>query len=336
MSHIILVTGATGAQGGGLVNALLASQHPSVTIHALVRNPASAASKALAQHPNIKLFQGDFDDIDSIKAAATSCTSAFLNVTPVFTDPTGEAQHARNLIEACAAIVTLKRVVFSSSAVMHRPSNDKLFTEYIPNHPKEWMTYYTKSKIACEQAVTGTSRDDFTDGWTIIRGSAFFTNFLAPGSKFMYPELETKQIITTALKPDYRVSMLAPEDIGVLAARLLTCTAEEWNERWKGKAIPMAKENLTTSETISRMNAALNKAGAKKQIKLIQLSEEDARQRAAQGDMVVASQIFQNEFPVTYDLDEVAACGVDVDGMMSADAYFEREISRLLETVGGL
>jgi len=121
------------------------------------------------------------------------------------------------------------------------------------------MAHYMKSKKACEKAVTGSSKKDFADGWTIVRPSTFLTNFLAPGSRFMYPELESKQIITTALGPDYITSVLDQSDVGGLAADMLTCDVKEWNEKWKGKFVPLAKENLTTSETVGKMNAALRK-----------------------------------------------------------------------------
>ncbi|KAK5311448.1 hypothetical protein LTR70_008778 [Exophiala xenobiotica] len=334
MAQTMLITGATGAQGGAVIKGLLAGSP--VIIHALVRDPTSTASQRLSQTSNIKLFKGDFDDIAAIKAAAMLCTSAFLNVTPVFTDPAGEARHARNLIEACASISTLKRIVFSSSGGMQRKDDDPVWSEYIPNNPDQWMAYYMKSKKACEEAVMGTSEDDFTNGWTIIRGGTFLTNFLTPAAKFMYPELETKQIITTALKPEYRMSVLDPNDIGGLAAEMLSCGATEWNEKWKGKATPLAKEELTMSDTTEKMNVVLRKAGSKKEIKLVQLSDREAKQRAAQGDMVVGSQTFQNEYMATFDLGEIARAGVDLGGMAGADAFFEREKERLLESVGGM
>jgi len=191
-----------------------------------------------------------------------------------------------------------------------------------------------KSKKACEEAVTHSSEKDFADGWTIVRPSTFLSNFLAPGSRFMYPELESKQVITTALRPDFVTSVLDHGDVGGLAADMLTCDFKEWNKKWKGKFIPLAKENLTTSETVGKMNAALKKAGSKKEIRLVQLGEAEAKQRAAHGDMVVASQIFQNEYMTTWDLKEVVRSGVDVEKMVNADVFFEREKSKLLETVG--
>jgi uncharacterized protein YbjT (DUF2867 family) len=58
----ILVTGATGKQGGALINALLA-EDADIEILAVTRNPQSKSAKNLAdKSPKIKLVQGDLDD----------------------------------------------------------------------------------------------------------------------------------------------------------------------------------------------------------------------------------------------------------------------------------
>ena len=46
---IIAVVGATGAQGGGLVNAILKDKKGSFAVRAITRDPNSAKAKALAE-----------------------------------------------------------------------------------------------------------------------------------------------------------------------------------------------------------------------------------------------------------------------------------------------
>lgn len=75
-SRALLITGATGKQGGSVVNALLKANSP-FEILAVTRNAQSAsAQKLLEKSPNIKLVTGDFNAIDDIfrqaKAAASS------------------------------------------------------------------------------------------------------------------------------------------------------------------------------------------------------------------------------------------------------------------------
>ncbi|KAH2675019.1 hypothetical protein KXV32_005037 [Aspergillus fumigatus] len=58
----ILVTGATGKQGGAVVNALLA-EDADIEILAVTRNPQSSAARNLAdKSPKIKVVQGNLDD----------------------------------------------------------------------------------------------------------------------------------------------------------------------------------------------------------------------------------------------------------------------------------
>jgi NAD(P)-dependent dehydrogenase (short-subunit alcohol dehydrogenase family) len=66
MARALLVTGATGKQGGSLINALLEA-NADFEILALTRNANSASAQKLkAKSPNIKLVTGDLDAIDSV------------------------------------------------------------------------------------------------------------------------------------------------------------------------------------------------------------------------------------------------------------------------------
>src|SRR5947207_13993590 len=55
----ILVTGATGKQGGALIRALLSSPKPAIHIYALTRNPSSPSAKTLSSNPNITVVEGE-------------------------------------------------------------------------------------------------------------------------------------------------------------------------------------------------------------------------------------------------------------------------------------
>lgn len=70
MAKNIIVTGATGKQGGALISALLAApsaaQH---VIYAVTRNPASAAARRLASISGVSVVRGDLDSPAAIFAA---------------------------------------------------------------------------------------------------------------------------------------------------------------------------------------------------------------------------------------------------------------------------
>jgi uncharacterized protein YbjT (DUF2867 family) len=75
-SRAVLITGATGKQGGSVVNALLKANTP-FEILALTRNAKSAsAQKLLQKSPKIKLVTGDFSAVDDIFLQAKAATSS--------------------------------------------------------------------------------------------------------------------------------------------------------------------------------------------------------------------------------------------------------------------
>jgi nucleoside-diphosphate-sugar epimerase len=76
MARTILVTGATGKQGGAVINSLLAAK-ADFEILALTRNANSNAAQKLAQKSStIKLITGDLNNVDDIFKKAKEVTSS--------------------------------------------------------------------------------------------------------------------------------------------------------------------------------------------------------------------------------------------------------------------
>lgn len=97
----ILVVGATGQQGGGVVNALLSLGSTDLTITASTRNPTSAAAQKLSSK-GVGLCKGDLLDRESLVAALADVDAAYL-VTD-FRGPegvSGELQQGRQFVD-CA------------------------------------------------------------------------------------------------------------------------------------------------------------------------------------------------------------------------------------------
>ncbi|WP_133916575.1 NmrA/HSCARG family protein [Streptomyces sp. NBC_00582] len=76
-NKVIAVVGATGAQGGSLVEAILEHPGSGLTVRALTRNPDSEKAKALASR-GIEVVRGDADDPGSLESAFTGAHGAFL------------------------------------------------------------------------------------------------------------------------------------------------------------------------------------------------------------------------------------------------------------------
>jgi uncharacterized protein YbjT (DUF2867 family) len=67
-TKVIIVTGATGKQGGAFVNEFLASGATGHTLVAITRNPESKAAKHLEER-GVKVVQADLNDVPALFAA---------------------------------------------------------------------------------------------------------------------------------------------------------------------------------------------------------------------------------------------------------------------------
>ncbi len=97
--RLILVTGATGAQGGSVAKALLASGEFSV--RAATRKPDSEAARAL-KAGGAEVVACDMGDVESMRRAVNGCYGVF-GVTNFWEHFKGEIEHGRNLVDAVAA-----------------------------------------------------------------------------------------------------------------------------------------------------------------------------------------------------------------------------------------
>ena len=74
---IIAVVGATGAQGGGLVRAILNDPSSGFAVRALTRKVTSDQAKELAKI-GAEVVAADLDDVESLKRAFAGAYGAFL------------------------------------------------------------------------------------------------------------------------------------------------------------------------------------------------------------------------------------------------------------------
>jgi uncharacterized protein YbjT (DUF2867 family) len=110
---IIAVVGATGAQGGGLVRAILNDKNGAFTARAITRNVNSDKAKALAD-AGAEVVAADLDDMKSLKQAFEGAHGAFC-VTNFWEHlkPEKEISQARNMAQA-AKDAGVKHVIWST------------------------------------------------------------------------------------------------------------------------------------------------------------------------------------------------------------------------------
>src|SRR3954468_6249458 len=95
----VLVTGATGKQGGHLVLELLARGH---SVRALTRKPESPAAAALAKR-GVTIVPGDFEEQGSLERAARGVETVFAMGTPFERGEKTETRDGINIIRAASS-----------------------------------------------------------------------------------------------------------------------------------------------------------------------------------------------------------------------------------------
>lgn len=110
---VIAIFGATGAQGGGLAQAILIDPNAEFAVRAITRDPNSDKAKELAAM-GAEVVEANIDDIESIKAALKGAYGAyFVTFFWGHFSPEKEIEEAKNMAEA-AKDAGLKHVIWST------------------------------------------------------------------------------------------------------------------------------------------------------------------------------------------------------------------------------
>lgn len=239
MSRALLITGATGKQGGAVVDALLDKTNTGSSdfvILAVTRNAESSGAKRLAaKSSSIKIVEGDLNDIPKLlenarKAAGDAPLWGVFSV-QVFMGQgasiESEIRQGKELIDESIK-AGVKHFVYAS---VDRGGDERSW-----ENPTKVPHF--KSKHEIEVYLRDTAANGKTDmSWTILRPVIFMDN-LAPDF--------TSKVLLTAIHNtigDKPLQWTACKDIGFFAAEAFR-NPTEWNKR----AFSIAGDVLTFSE----------------------------------------------------------------------------------------
>jgi uncharacterized protein YbjT (DUF2867 family) len=238
---IIAVVGATGAQGGGLVRAILSDPNGGFIARAITRDANSAKAKALAEL-GAEVVTADVDDVESLKCAFAGAYGAYC-VTFYWThfSPEKELAEATAMAQA-AKHAGLRHVIWSTLEDTRR---------WVPLSDPRMPTLNGKYKVPHFDAK-GEADRAFTDlnvPTTFLLTSFYWDNFIHFG---MGPRKGPDgRLAFTFPMGDKKLPGIAAEDIGRCAYGIFKQGA-----RLVGKTVGVAGEHLTGAE----MAAALTKA----------------------------------------------------------------------------
>ena len=238
---IIAVVGATGAQGGGLVRAILNDPGSEFAVRALTRKKDSDKAKELAKL-GAEVVAADLDDVESLKRAFAGAYGAFCitNCWEHFS-PEKELQQAKNMAQA-AKQANLQHVIWSTLEDTRK---------WVPLSDHRMPTLMGKYKVAHFDAK-GEADKLFTDAGvptTFLLTSFYWENLIYFG---VGPKKGPDgKLALTYPMGDKKLPGIAVEDIGKCALAIFKKGRE-----YIGKRIGIAGEHLT----IAQMAAALTKA----------------------------------------------------------------------------
>ncbi|UCG57629.1 MAG: NmrA/HSCARG family protein [Phycisphaerales bacterium] len=221
----ILVTGATGQQGGAVARELLARGY---SVRAMTRKPDGEKAQALAKL-GAEVVQGDLDDVASLQRAIKGVWGVFAVQNTWEAGVETEEAQGKRLAEVSKE-GGVHHFVYSSVGSAHRSTG-------IPHFDNKWRV---------EETVRGLGFPSHT----IIRPVFFMDNFVSPWFK---PGIDEGKLMV-GIKPSTVLQMIAVEDIGKYGA-----WAFDNHQRLNSRAIDIAGDARTMPEAAEIIGSAVGK-----------------------------------------------------------------------------
>jgi len=241
---IISVIGATGAQGGGLVRAILADENGPFTVRAVTRDVKSDKARALAAL-GAEVVAGDIDDIESLERAFAGAHGAYC-VTFFWAhfSPEKELAEARAMAQA-ARRARVQHVIWSTLEDTRK---------FVPVSDNRMPTLMGKYKVPHFDAK-GEADALFTEAGaptTFLLTSFYWENLIYFG---MGPKKDANGKLAITLPiGDKKLPGMASDDIGKCAYGIFTRGGE-----YIGRTVGIAGEHLTGARMASALSTSLGK-----------------------------------------------------------------------------
>jgi uncharacterized protein YbjT (DUF2867 family) len=241
-ARTIAVIGATGAQGGGLVRAILADPSSGFRARAITRKASGEKAEALRKL-GAEVVEADLDDETSLAKVFAGAYGAYCvtNYWEHFT-PAKELSQARNLAQAAKA-AKLEHVIWSTledtrkRVPLSDPRMPTLMEKYKVPH------FDAKGEADAMFAEAGVPT-------TYLLTAFYWDNFIHFG---MGPKKGADGKYTITLPMGHaRLSGIAAEDIGKCAYGIF-----KQGRQWIGKRVGIAGDHVTGAQMAADMGKAL-------------------------------------------------------------------------------
>ncbi|KAF2172757.1 hypothetical protein M409DRAFT_16722 [Zasmidium cellare ATCC 36951] len=221
----LIVTGATGKQGGALISALLSKPKQPLEIYAVTRNKTSPSAQRLAAKPNVTLIEGNFSDPEAIFRQVKDPWGIFSVTMPM--DHVKEEKEGK-AVTAAAVKAGVKHIVFTGT---DRGKNSETDETTVPHFASK---FHIEKDIEEKAKKSGGKLT-----YTFLRPVAFLDNMT---NDFMGKAFVSMWKLNGV---DNKLQMIATSDIGKVAAEAFL-NAE--SDEYKNKAVPLAGDDFTPRE----------------------------------------------------------------------------------------
>jgi uncharacterized protein YbjT (DUF2867 family) len=236
---IIAVVGATGAQGGGVVDAVLADPEGGFAVRALTRDPSSDKARALAAR-GVEVVRGDADEEASLAEAFQGVYGAFL-MTNFWEhmDAARETEQAKALARAVHG-AGVRHVVWSTMEdTRERIAPDDARFPTLNGYKVPHLDGKGEADAYFRQLGVPT---------TFMRTSMYWEGLISP---WFTRRDDNGTLLLTAPLGDVKLPVIAAESIGRSAYGL------RQQPRYIGRTVGIADDHLSGAETAAALSRAL-------------------------------------------------------------------------------
>jgi uncharacterized protein YbjT (DUF2867 family) len=218
----VLITGATGQQGGAIARELLKAGWK---VRAMTRKPDSDKAKELAKL-GAEIVTGDLNDASSVKAALAGAWGAFAVQNTWEAGVEKEEEQGKEFAKLAKAS-GIQHFVYSSVGSAHRKTG-------IPHFDNKWRVEEVVRSLGFASHV-------------IVRPVFFMENLVS--AWFLNGDK-----LTTALPATTKLQMIAVEDIGKIGALAFTKAAE-----LNGREVDIAGDSATMPQVVALLSETLGR-----------------------------------------------------------------------------
>jgi uncharacterized protein YbjT (DUF2867 family) len=218
----VVVTGATGQQGGAVVKSLLERGH---TVRAVTRSTESAKARELA-NADVTLLRASLEDTAALTKALEGATSLFAMTTPMEGGPQAETRQGISAADAAKAAGV--HLVFTSVGSANRHTG-------VPHFDSKYQVEEHIAKIGVRA--------------TVLAPVYFMENL------YFGKEQLAKGVYAKPLLPTRKLAQVALADIAAVAARLL-----EDPGRFAGKRFDLGGDDLSGNDVAAILSRVTGRA----------------------------------------------------------------------------